>query len=175
MDKFVVYGGNRLEGSVKISGSKNSVLPIMAATLLASGTFEIENVPDLRDVATMSHLLRIIGAEVIFKENKLIINTERCSFFEAPYELVKTMRASIYVLGPLMGRFGRGKISYPGGCALGPRPIDLHLKAMETLGAQIDLEGGYIIAKGDKLKGAEINFPISSVGATGNTLSLIHI
>jgi len=170
MDKFVVTGGKELNGSVKISGSKNAVLPIMASTLLASGTFEIENVPDLRDVRTMSNLLRIIGAEVTPGVNKLTINTERCSFLEAPYELVKTMRASIYVLGPLLGKFGKGKVSYPGGCALGPRPIDLHLNAMEALGAQIDLDQGYIIAQAQKLKGAEIIFPISSVGATGNAL-----
>jgi len=170
MDKFVVEGGKKLEGTVGISGSKNAVLPLMAATLLASGTFEIQNVPYLRDVVTMSHLLRIIGAEVTRKEDRLSINTERCSFFEAPYELVKTMRASIYVLGPLLGRFGQSKVSYPGGCSFGPRPINLHLETMKALGALIELESGYIVAKCDKLKGAEISFPVSSVGATGNAL-----
>jgi UDP-N-acetylglucosamine 1-carboxyvinyltransferase len=171
MDKIVIKGGASLKGTVKISGSKNAVLPIMAATLLASGRYKIRNVPDLRDVKTMAHLLRIIGAQVEFADQSLFIDTENCNFYEAPYELVKTMRASIYVLGPLVARFGKAKVSLPGGCAIGPRPVDLHIKALEKLGAQIDLQQGYIVAEAvQKLRGAKINFDISSVGATGNAL-----
>ena len=118
----------------------------------------------------MAHLLRIIGAQVEFTPHKMVVDTSRCNFFEAPYELVKTMRASIYVLGPLLGRFGQARVSLPGGCAWGPRPVDLHLKGMQKLGAQVDLEGGYIVAKARKLKGAKIHFDVSSVGATGNIL-----
>lgn len=170
MDKFVIHGGKPLHGEVEISGSKNATLPLMAAALDAGGKYVFENVPDLKDVKTLAHLLRIIGAQVDYVPHKMIIDTSRCNFFEAPYELVKTMRASIYVLGPLLGRFGRAKVSLPGGCAWGPRPVDLHLKGMQMLGAQIDLEGGYIIAKAQRLKGTKIHFDISSVGATGNIL-----
>ena len=142
----------------------------MAATLLASGKFTIRNVPDLRDVKTMAHLLRIIGARVDYAGHTLEIDTSDCSYFEAPYELVKTMRASVYVLGPLIGRFSRAKVSLPGGCAIGPRPVDLHLSALKQLGASIALQNGYIVASAERLKGATINFDISSVGATGNLL-----
>lgn len=170
MDKIVINGGKSLQGVVHISGSKNAVLPIMAATLLASGKYTIRNVPDLRDVKTMAHLLRIIGAQVEFSNRQLKIDTTNCNFFEAPYELVKTMRASIYVLGPLAARFGRAKVSLPGGCAIGPRPVDWHIKALEKLGARIELQHGYILAEAKKLRGSRINFDISSVGATGNAL-----
>lgn len=170
MDKIVINGGKALKGQVKISGAKNAALPIMAATLLASGKFEIHNVPDLRDVKTMAHLLRIIGAQVEFANNSLTIDTSKCNFYEAPYELVKTMRASIYVLAPLLARFLEAKVSLPGGCALGSRPVDLHLKGLEKLGAKIELEKGYIFASAKRLTGASIHFDISSVGATGNIL-----
>lgn len=170
MDKIVINGGKPLRGAVRISGSKNAVLPIMAATLLASGKYAIRNVPDLRDVKTMAHLLRIIGAQVEFGSQQLVIDTTNCNFFEAPYELVKTMRASIYVLGPLLARFGKAKVSLPGGCAIGPRPVDLHIKALEKLGGRIELQNGYVVAEAPKLRGARINFDISSVGATGNAL-----
>lgn len=170
MDKIVIKGGKPLKGAVKISGAKNAVLPMMAATLLAAGRFEIRNVPDLRDVKTMAHLLRIIGAKVAFAENRLVIDTSDCGFYEAPYELVKTMRASIYVLGPLLARFGQARVSLPGGCAIGPRPVDLHLKGMEDLQATVELDKGYIVAKARKLRGSSVNFDVSSVGATGNVL-----
>ena len=170
MDKIVINGGKKLKGQVKISGAKNAALPMMAATLLASGNFEIHNVPDLRDVKTMAHLLRIIGAQVDFVNNSLRIDTSKCNFYEAPYELVKTMRASIYVLAPLLARFLEAKVSLPGGCALGSRPVDLHLNGLEKLGAKIDLEKGYIFASAKRLTGASISFDISSVGATGNIL-----
>jgi UDP-N-acetylglucosamine 1-carboxyvinyltransferase len=170
LDKIVVIGGRRLEGQVTISGAKNAVLPIMAACLLAHGRFRIKRVPELRDVRTMSHLLRIIGARVDQEGHELRIDTTNCSFFEAPYELVKTMRASIYVLGPLVARYGYARVSLPGGCAWGPRPVDLHIKGLQKLGAEIGLERGYIVARAKKLKGTTITLDIPSVGATGNIL-----
>jgi len=170
LDKLVIKGGSPLKGKINISGSKNAVLPIMAATLLAEGSFKINNVPDLKDVKTMAHLLRIIGAQVEFANNGLLINTSNCNYFEAPYELVKTMRASVYVLGPLLTKFGKAKVSLPGGCAIGSRPVDLHIKGLQALGAKIDLEKGYIVATAGKLKGNTVDFDISSVGATGNLL-----
>ncbi|MBN2031307.1 UDP-N-acetylglucosamine 1-carboxyvinyltransferase [bacterium] len=170
MDKIVIVGGNRLKGSVQISGSKNAVLPIMAGTLLADGRYHIQNVPMLRDVKTMSRLLQSMGTDVALYEHVLQIETKNCSIFEAPYDLVKTMRASIYVLGPLIGRFGYGKVSLPGGCAWGPRPVNFHIEGLQKLGAHIEIEGGYIVAKAKRLKGARIMLPQPSVGATGNLL-----
>ncbi len=170
MDKFIVQGPSRLEGTVRISGAKNAVLPLMAASLLARGKSVIENVPDLRDVATMIQLLEILGADVTFDDGVLTVDTAHLNKFEAPYDLVRTMRASIYVLGPLVSAHGKARVSLPGGCAWGPRPIDLHLMALERLGARIDLEQGYINAACRRLTGAEITFPIPSVGATAQTL-----
>ncbi|RMG68239.1 MAG: UDP-N-acetylglucosamine 1-carboxyvinyltransferase [Calditrichaeota bacterium] len=170
MDKFVVEGGYPLEGEVEVSGSKNAALPIMAATLLAPGKYRIFNVPRLRDVRTMAHLLRIIGAKVDIADHTLEIDTTLADFPEAPYELVRTMRASIYVLGPLLARFGRARVSLPGGCAWGPRPVDLHIKGMQKLGAEIDLDYGYINARSKQLTGAHIALDVASVGATGNIM-----
>jgi UDP-N-acetylglucosamine 1-carboxyvinyltransferase len=170
MDKFIIKGPTKLQGDVKISGAKNAVLPLMAASLLACGKSTISNVPNLRDVRTMIKLLEILGAKVQFKRNSLTIDTTKASGIEAPYDLVRTMRASIYALGPLLAAKGKAKVSMPGGCAWGPRPIDLHLMAIERLGAKISLEHGYIKAVAKKLKGAEIVFPISSVGASANAL-----
>ena len=170
MDKIVIVGGKPLHGTLPVYGAKNAVLPIMAATLLASGRYEVDAVPDLRDVRTMAHLLRIIGAQVVQKDHKLWIDTQHCSFLEAPYELVKTMRASIYVLGPLLARFGQARVSLPGGCAWGPRPVDFHIKGMQKLGADVELDRGYIVAKAKRLRGATITLDIPSVGATGNIL-----
>ncbi|MBU0519695.1 UDP-N-acetylglucosamine 1-carboxyvinyltransferase [bacterium] len=170
MDKFVINGGNRLKGTLSVSGAKNASLPLMAAALLAPGKHEISNVPELRDVRTMAHLLRITGAKVELLDHTLFMDTEPCTFWEAPYELVKTMRASIYVLGPLLARFGKARVSLPGGCAWGPRPVDLHLMGMEKLGANLELSGGYINAEAKQLHGARINFKIQSVGATGNIM-----
>ena len=169
MDKFVIEGGYKLSGVVTISGAKNAVLPIMAASLLWPDRYVLHNVPSLRDTLTMARLLEIIGARVVFEDNRMEIDTTTCNNPEAPYELVKTMRASFYVLGPLVARFGRCRVSLPGGCNWGPRPVDLHLKALELLGAEVTLEEGYIVARG-QLKGSAINFDVSSVGATGNTL-----
>lgn len=145
-------------------------MPLMAAALLAPGVHKINNVPQLKDVRTMAHLLRVIGARVELQEGSLLIDSSDCTYWEAPYELVKTMRASVYVLGPLLARFKKARVSLPGGCAWGPRPVDLHLMGMQRLGAEINLEEGYIVAKAQKLKGAKIIFPNPSVGATGNVM-----
>lgn len=170
MDKFVIEGGRRLLGSAKVSGSKNGVLALMPATILSPGIYNLRNTPNLRDVWTMSQLMNSMGAFCELNDKNLFIDTRGLNKYEAPYELVKKMRASFYVLGPLLARFGEAKVSLPGGCAWGPRPVDLHLKAMEKLGAEISIEGGYVHAKAKKLKGTRFNFDVSSVGATGNML-----
>jgi len=170
MDKFIIKGGKKLSGSVKVSGSKNSSLALMPAAILASGKSVLKNTPELNDVYTMSKLLKHLGAEINFKDEILQIDSSGIKDFTAPYEHVKKMRASVYVLGPLLARFGKAKVSLPGGCAWGPRPVNLHLEAMKKLGADIDLKDGYIIAEAKKLKGARINFDVSSVGATGNAM-----
>ncbi len=169
MDKFIIEGGNPLSGEVEISGAKNAVLPIMAATIIIPGKYRLNNVPKLRDTITMKRLLEMIGAKVHYNNNIMDIDTTGCDTPIAPYDLVKTMRASFYVLGPLLSRFNYAEVSLPGGCAWGPRPVNYHLQAMESLGAKVDLTDGMIIVKG-KLKGAQINFEQSSVGATGNAL-----
>ena len=170
MDKFVIHGGKPLQGTVAISGAKNATLALIPATLLAGGVFSLRNTPLLRDVTTMSALLRSMGLSIEMNGNVLTLDTTRVNKFEAPYEHVKKMRASIYVLGPLLGRFGKAKVSLPGGCAWGPRPVNLHIEGMRKLGAEIDLKGGYIVAKAKRLRGAKIHFDVSSVGATGNVM-----
>ena len=170
MDKLVVNGGKALSGKVKISGAKNAVLPIMASSLLAEGITVIKNVPNLRDTRTFIELLSMLGAECAFENSTLTIDATTITSLEAPYDLVKTMRASFYVMGPLLGRFGETKVSLPGGCAWGPRPVDYHLKGFESLGAKIDLSHGYILAQSDNLTGGNISFEIASVGATANIL-----
>ena len=172
MDKLVIRGGNRISGAIAASGSKNSALPVIAATLLTpDGTFAIDRIPDLKDVRTFIQLLDYLGAETSFENNLLKVSTGHLKSIEAPYELVKKMRASIYVLGPLLARFGHTRVSLPGGCAFGPRPVDLHIMVMEKLGATVTIEKGFIDAKvNGKLRGARIDFPIVSVGATGNAL-----
>jgi UDP-N-acetylglucosamine 1-carboxyvinyltransferase len=170
MDRFIIQGGHPISGTIQVSGAKNAILPIMAASLLAPGKSVLSNVPNLIDLKTMAHLLRIIGARVELTEGKLHIDSTDVCYHEAPYELVSKMRASIYVLGPLLSRLGEAKVSFPGGCAIGTRPVDLHLKAIEKLGAEVNIESGYIHAKAKKLKGAVIHFEKSSVGATINTL-----
>ena len=169
MDKFIIEGGIPLEGEVEISGAKNAVLPIMAATIIAPGNYRLNNVPQLRDTVTMKRLLEMVGATVHCIDNTLDIDTTHCDTPVASYDLVKTMRASFYVLGPLLSRFQYAEVSLPGGCAWGPRPVNYHIQAMESLGAEIELVDGMIIAKGN-LKGGQINFDQSSVGATGNAL-----
>lgn len=170
MDKFVIRGGKKLKGTVSVSGAKNSSLALMPATLLNSGLNRIDNTPEVNDIFTMIKLLKQLGVESEFQNHSLQLNTSQITSQVAPYEHVKKMRASVYVLGPLLSRFGYTKVSMPGGCAWGPRPINLHLEAMKRLGAEISLEEGYIIARANKLKGAKIHFDIPSVGATGNAL-----
>ena len=168
MDKIFIEGQKTLSGSVQISGAKNAVLPIMTAALMAEGRSVITRVPDLRDTRTMIRLMDIVGATCSFENGRLVIDGSTVNNPEAPYDLVKTMRASFYVLGPLLARFGVVKVSLPGGCAWGPRPVDYHLKGLEKLGAKITLESGYIIAEAKRLQGTKINFEFPSVGATGN-------
>lgn len=170
MDKFVIRGGKKLKGTVAISGSKNSALALMPATLLASGEYHFDNIPDLRDIGTMSKLLQTMNADIVRQGHSLRLNTFRVNKFEAPYEHVKKMRASIYVFGPLIARYGHAKVSLPGGCAWGPRPVNLHIEGIRKLGAQVDIDRGYIIAKAKRLKAARIAFDVSSVGATGNIM-----
>lgn len=170
MDKFIINGEKKLSGTVKVSGAKNSSLALMPATLLNSGLNIIENTPQVQDIYTMKKLLSTLGVVTVFNDHQLSLDTSNINSQIAPYELVKKMRASVYVLGPLLTRYGYAKVSMPGGCAWGPRPINLHLEAMKKLGAQIDLEEGYIIAKASRLQGTKIHFDISSVGATGNAL-----
>lgn len=170
MDKFVIHGGKELKGTVEISGAKNATLALMPAALLASGESVLHNTPELNDVFTMSKLLKQLGAEIQFENQVLKINSATVNNQIAPYEHVKKMRASVYVLGPLLARYGFAKVSLPGGCAWGPRPINLHLEGLKKLGAEIKLDEGYIIVKAKRLRGAKINFNKSSVGATGNIL-----
>jgi UDP-N-acetylglucosamine 1-carboxyvinyltransferase len=159
-----------LRGRVSVGGSKNAALALMPATLLASGNYRFANIPDLMDISTMGRLLESMGVEVGIDSHTLTLNTFRVNRFEAPYEHVKKMRASIYVLGPLVARYGYAKVSLPGGCAWGPRPVNLHIDGIRKLGATVRIEGGYIIAKARRLKGRKIDLPVSSVGATGNLL-----
>ncbi len=172
MQKIIINGGVKLKGEVKISGAKNAALPIMAASLLAQSECVIHNVPRLMDVATMGKLISYLGPEVkgIEKNNTISINTKALVKSDAPYELVKTMRASVLVLGPLIVRCGEAKISLPGGCAIGARPINLHLMGLEKMGAEIKLEHGYVRLKAKRLKGAKIYLDISTVTGTENLM-----
>ena len=173
MDKFIIKGGAPLKGTLRISGSKNAALPIMAGALLADSTVTIHNVPRLQDIYTFNNVLRVVGARVDFEDqdNKLIIDPTSVSYLEAPYDLVRKMRASFYMLGALVGKHGYAKVSLPGGCAWGPRPVDLHLKGMEALGVKILLEKGYVVAKADEtLTGESFTLSPSSVGATVNLI-----
>jgi UDP-N-acetylglucosamine 1-carboxyvinyltransferase len=172
MDKLQITGGNKLDGSIRISGAKNAALPILMATLLAEGPTTIGNVPHLNDVTTTLELLGVMGNSMTLGENMTVeIDTSTIKTFEAPYELVRTMRASILVLGPLLARFGEADVSLPGGCAIGSRPVDLHIKGMQAMGADIDVTDGYVRARAKNgLKGARICMDIVSVGATENLL-----
>lgn len=174
MDKLVVHGGSALDGPLTVGGSKNTALPLMAAALLADGTSRITKVPNLRDVRTFSNVLRVAGPAVTFDEgaNALTVDAATINHPVAPYELVKKMRASFYMLGALVGRCGEAKVSLPGGCAWGPRPVDLHIKGMEAFGVDIELEEGYVIASTPtgRLDGGSFRLAPSSVGATINLL-----
>ena len=172
LEKLVIHGGNRLEGTVKISGAKNAVLPIIAASLLGQSPSLLEEVPDLEDVRTISKVLCQLGVQVENKGNDVLyIDSTKITSCEAPYELVRKMRASFLIMGPLLARCGHAKISLPGGCAIGTRPIDLHLKGFEALGADIEIGHGYIEAKAPNgLIGARIYLDFPSVGATENIM-----
>ncbi len=174
MDRFVINGGRLLSGSIKISGSKNTALPLMAAALLADGPVTITNIPSLRDIRTFARVMAVTGANVAHDESShsVTVDAESLDRTEAPYELVKRMRASFYMLGALLGREGKARVSLPGGCAWGPRPVELHLDGMKAFGAEIDLEQGYVIATapGGRLPGGSFTMSPSSVGATVNLL-----
>ena len=170
MDKLQIVGGKRLNGDIKISGAKNAALPILCAGLLTAGDLELSNVPRLHDVKTMLKLLEQTGLTVDQDDERVTLNGSRIDKLEAPYELVKTMRASILVLGPLLARFGEAKVSLPGGCAIGSRPVDQHIMGLRALGAEISIEGGYIYAKCTKLKGARIRTEMITVTGTENLL-----
>lgn len=171
MESIVVKGGRKLSGEVVIGGAKNSALPLIAATLLAeTGRSRLKNIPDLRDINTIIRLLEGMGAEIERADGELDISTATVSNCQAPYELVKTMRASILVLGPLLARFGQARVSLPGGCAIGARPVNLHIRGLEQMGAEIRVEHGYIIGRAKRLKGADISFDLTTVTGTENLM-----
>jgi UDP-N-acetylglucosamine 1-carboxyvinyltransferase len=174
MDRFKIEGGRRLEGAVQISGAKNAALPAMAATLLTAEPVRLQNIPHVRDIITMAKLLAHMRCRVESPDippSEFTIRAETVSHTEAPYELVKTMRASVLSLGPLVARFGYARVSLPGGCSIGARPIDLHIQALEKLGATISVEHGYVEARADRLRGATFRFPKITVTGTENILT----
>ena len=171
MDKLVIQGGVPLTGEVRISGAKNAALPILCAALLTPGMLRLQNVPHLRDVTTTLNLLAQMGVEVSLDEKLGVgLTAAKLHNLAAPYELVKTMRASILVLGPMVARFGEARVSLPGGCAIGQRPVDLHIKGLQAMGAQIDIEQGYILARAGRLKGAHILLDLVTVTGTENLM-----
>jgi len=171
VEKLVIRGGTRLDGEVTISGAKNATLPILAATLLSDEVVRISNVPHLRDVTTIIELLGRMGVGVTINEPMEVeVNPSTITQFNAPYDLVKTMRASILVLGPLLGKYGQADVSLPGGCAIGARPVDLHVKGLRALGADVRIDDGYIRARADRLKGGHVFFDVVSVTGTENLL-----
>ncbi|HSO72669.1 MAG TPA: UDP-N-acetylglucosamine 1-carboxyvinyltransferase, partial [Thermodesulfobacteriota bacterium] len=171
MDKILIHGGRTLKGKVSLSGAKNAALPIMAAALLTEGISTLTNLPTLRDIQTHKKLLSWLGVSLEeVSPSELRLNTSRAKGWEAPYDLVKTMRASILVLGPLVARLGKARVSLPGGCAIGARPINLHLKGLEQMGARLELKHGYVEAKARQLKGAEIVFDLPTVTRTENLM-----
>jgi UDP-N-acetylglucosamine 1-carboxyvinyltransferase len=170
MDKLLITGGKRLVGDIQISGAKNAALPILCAGLLTAGDLQLSNVPNLHDVSTMLKLLRQTGLAVEQDGDKVTLNGAKIDKLEAPYEMVKTMRASILVLGPLLARFGSAKVSLPGGCAIGSRPVDQHIKGLRALGAEISIDAGYIYAKAKKLQGTRVVTDMITVTGTENLL-----
>ncbi len=170
MQKLAIQGGSRLNGEVRISGAKNAALPILCAGLLTGDTLQLANVPELNDVATMRKLLQQMGMAIEVNGGQVALSAAHLDRFEAPYDMVKTMRAAILVLGPLVARFGEARVSLPGGCAIGSRPVDLHIKGLQAMGAEIHIEHGYIHAKAKRLKGARIFFDIVSVTGTENLM-----
>ncbi|MEQ1835078.1 MAG: UDP-N-acetylglucosamine 1-carboxyvinyltransferase [Candidatus Nitrotoga sp.] len=170
MQKLVVQGGIPLRGEVRISGAKNAALPIMCASLLTSDVLQLSNIPDLQDIATMRKLLEQMGVKVAVQGDEMALHGAQVDKLEAPYDMVKTMRAAVLVLGPLVARFGEARVSMPGGCAIGSRPVDIHIKGLQAMGAQIFIEHGYIHAQAKRLKGARILFDIVSVTSTENLM-----
>ena len=176
MQKLAIQGGNRLNGEVRISGAKNAALPILCASLLTGDQLQLGNVPDLNDVATMRKLLQQMGVKIEIDGNQIVLSAAHVDKLEAPYDMVKTMRAAILVLGPLVARFGEARVSLPGGCAIGSRPVDLHIKGLQAMGAEIHIEHGYIHAQAPRnngvkrLKGARIFFDLVSVTGTENLM-----
>lgn len=170
MDKLIIEGGYRLVGEVSVSGAKNAALPLFAACLLVDGWVTLHNVPGLADIRTIGRLLRQMGVQIEGDMGKVRINASKIHSYEAPYNLVKTMRASVLVLGPLVAKWKKARVSLPGGCAIGARPINLHLKGLQELGAQVKLEHGYVEARADQLQGAKIYFDISTVTGTENVM-----
>lgn len=170
MQKLAIQGGSSLNGEVRISGAKNAALPIMCASLLTADDFELSNLPDMHDVLTMSKLLQQMGVCITMGAQSAAFNAAQVNKLEAPYEMVKTMRAAILVLGPLLTRFGEARVSLPGGCAIGSRPVDLHIKGLQAMGAEIHIEHGYIHATAQRLKGAHICFDLVSVTGTENLM-----
>lgn len=174
MDKFIIQGNTPLKGTIRISGSKNAALPLMAAALLGDTPSTIHNIPKLNDIYTFNNVIRVTGTLVNFSEdeNRLMIDPANLSFPESPYDLVRKMRASFYMLGAFLGSTGYGKVSLPGGCAWGPRPVNLHIEGLKALGADITMDKGYVVAKapGGRLKGGNFTLQPSSVGATVNIL-----
>ena len=175
MEKIVIEGKERLSGEVTVGGAKNAVLPIMAACILNEGENTISNVPDLADVRTMMKLLKTLGARCEYTDGELLVNSRTINRYKAPYDLVKTMRASVLVLGPLVARFKKAEVSLPGGCAIGERPIDQHIKGLRILGASVQLEDGYVSAAAEKLTGNTVPFDLSTVTGTENIMLLASI
>ncbi len=177
MDRLAITGGQRLEGRVTAAGAKNAALPILAATLLGEGECAISNLPQVRDVATMTTLISLLGVSVKRDGSRVVIDATSVQSFDAPYDLVKTMRASVLVLGPLLARFGEAVVSLPGGCAIGPRPVNLHLDGLRKLGATVSVDHGYIRAQATRLRGQRIDLEFPTVTGTENLLmaaSLAH-
>ena len=170
MDCIEIEGGVQLHGHVRVSGAKNAALPVMASVLLTTGATRLRNVPRVRDVVTFGQVLQALGANISFDGSELIIDTTSIDRFEAPYNLVKTMRASFLVLGPLLARYGQARVSLPGGCAIGARPVNLHLKGLQALGAHLELAQGYVQAYADQLQGATITLPAPTVTGTENIM-----
>ena len=170
MQKLAIVGGAPLRGDVRISGAKNAALPIMCASLLTAESLRLTNVPDLHDVATMRKLLQQMGMAAEVAAEEIVFTGDSVTTLEAPYDMVKTMRAAILVLGPLVSRFGEAMVSLPGGCAIGSRPVDLHIKGLQAMGAEINIEHGYIHARASRLRGARIFFDIVSVTGTENLM-----
>ncbi len=170
MDKLIIQGGKPLRGELEVSGAKNAALPILCAALLASEPLELDNVPRLHDVATMARLLEQLGTKIVRAGEHMTIDASGVSSVEAPYELVKTMRASILVLGPLVARFGAARVSLPGGCAIGQRPVDQHIKGLQAMGAEIHVEHGYVTAQASRLRGTHIFTDMVTVTGTENLM-----